>query len=183
MELQRIQEHSEEYQEEIVPYSGNQLLGKYRRGPGPPYVIPLLLHPHSNEVWALKFDTTFRKYFWKNNYTKRQSWVPPDSILAHFEEPEPSPPVTEQEEDKEFEDPEELPRHQALLQPPRDPVQAMQEQENPLTVATTPVEDFIPQSLFHLVFNTPILRRTSRQRISPPLLSDQTLATTDSQTQ
>jgi len=156
----------EEYQEELVPYSGNQLLGKYRRGPGPPYAIPPQPHPFSNEVWSIKFDTTFGRYFWKNNYTRKQSRVPPDSILPHFLEPEPSPPQTEQEEDEEFEDPEESPRHQPLLQ--RDPVQATQEQGNPLTVATTPVEDFVPLLFTNPVFSTPVLGRTSGQRISPP---------------
>jgi len=173
---QRIQVHTEEYQEELVPYSGNLLLRKYRRGPRPPYAILPAPQPNSTTLWSLKFDTTLGLYFWKNNLTKKQSQVPPESILPLFFEPEPSPPATEsdeEEEDEEFREPEEHSEHYPLLE---DPVQATQEQENPLVTATTPVQEFIPYSFSAPVFQTPI---TGPSTFIPRSLKKQDLESSD----
>jgi len=155
--------HSEEYQTKLVPFSGDQLEGKYHRGPGPPYSTPAPPHPTRDLNWQATWDQSHGIYRWRNrdNHSEFQ-YLPPQLVLERlFKEtderyPE-TPPGSDTESEQEFQDPDSPEPIQVDTQETEtenpDPIKPLG--YNPLSVATEPADSPIPYLLRTPIHETP----------------------------
>ena len=136
-----IQEaQTQAYQEETVPWSGegNSRKGTHIRGPGPPYALPPEPHPPDTQGKRLYWSEARGLFYWFNVLTGNCAYVPPPAAILQI-------PFTEEDE-VELEALETPPPSEDDRPAPFLPVQdALQiEQENPLTLATTPWDTPVP---------------------------------------
>ena len=176
---QQIQQETEEA---LVPYSGNIVSGIYKRGKGPPYAVPPAPHPKGNQDWKIEFHNKSGKYYWWHNKNRKYTFNCPPEILPTITTDEDyeeelelqkacteTPPLSD-EEDKPQESDEETAQEEE--QEYRSPIPT--EQENPLTLATTPRHTTVPPLQHTPIAETPILGITHlTQRQATPESSDE----------
>jgi hypothetical protein len=150
-----------------VKWSGRVERGIFKLGPGPPYTIPQEPHPPGTAIWKVTWDKEGGFYYWYHHITRHKQYDPPsdthDRLTFIWEEEQNNeeeestesdtadPPDSERDEES---DSEQIQVDLPVQEQTEAPVQATQEQENPLTVATTWIRSPLPE--FQTTQSTPL---------------------------
>ena len=154
--------HSQEYQDQYIPYSGGTLCGTRVQGPGPPYTLGRRYAPTAQGPWQPRFQSELGLVFWTNIVTTEYCFYPPTPILEsyledksddeEFEEPAGEPPPESEESEQEII----VGRTPERIQ--IDPTEDFPLLRNPLTEATTPDTNTpVPAHTTSLLFQTPLV--------------------------
>jgi hypothetical protein len=151
-----------------IKWSGRVERGIYELGPGPPYAVPPEPHPPGTAVWKVTFDKQRGYYYWYHHISRHKRYDPPSEThdrLTFIWEEEQNNEEEEESTDSDTEDPpdserdaesdsEQIQVDLPVQEQTEEPVQATQEQENPLTVATTWIGSPLPE--FQTTQSTPL---------------------------